>query len=101
MHKPVQRFHCNFRFLSHEANNRLETLRAQYEVRLIETRHGIERDGWIMTASGSVISHPAQIRLVELHVEMVEALYETAARGYSSEVGSSEYKERVDYVERQ
>lgn len=96
-----ENFDCSFRFLSHEANSRLLALRAQYEVRLIETRHAIERNGWAMTESGRVISHAAQIRLVDVLIEMVEVLYEAAATGYFSPVGSSEYKERVDLVEQQ
>jgi hypothetical protein len=95
-------FYCGFRFLSQETNSALQALRAGYEVRLIETRRTMEKTGWVITPSaGRVISHAAQMAFVDLLVEMVEALYETAARGYFTAVGSSEYKARVDLVERQ
>ena len=92
MAKADKNFYCHFRFLSREANSALQTLRAQYEVRLIETRHAVVHDGWVWTESGGhMISHAAQIRLVDALIEMVETLYEFAAKAYSRAVGSSEY----------
>src|ERR1039458_6579259 len=102
MAKADKNFYCHFRFLSREANSALQTLRAQYEVRLIETRHAVVHDGWVWTESGGhMISHAAQIRLVDALIEMVETLYEFAAKAYSRAVGSSEYKEQVDLVQQQ
>jgi hypothetical protein len=101
MSQGDEQFGCSFRFLSHEANSALQALRAKYEVSLLETRHAIVHDGWVTTEAGHMISHAAQIRLVDVLVEMVETLYESAAKAYTRAVGSSEYKERDDYVEQQ
>jgi hypothetical protein len=101
MAQDDENFNCGFRFLSHEETSALQDLRAQYEVRLIETRHAVERDGWVPAGLGRVISRAAQTRLADVLIEMVETLYETAARAYFSAVGSSQYKVQVDSVERQ
>jgi hypothetical protein len=103
-----QQFYLSFRFLDYETNNALQALRAQYEVRLLEIRNAVDRDGWLVTESGSKLPLDEENRLADVVgqlalvlIEMVENLYEMAAKAYFRAVGSSEYKERVDYVEQQ
>jgi hypothetical protein len=66
MSQSNQHFYRGFRFLRRETNTGLEALRAKYEVRLIETRHAIDQDGWVTTESGRMISRQAGLPLDEI-----------------------------------
>ena len=84
-----------------EANTEYQSVRAEYEVRLIETLHAVEREGWEwIEPRVYAISHSAQLRIVDVLIEMVVALFEAAAKAGFGDVGSPRHKERVDGVKR-
>ena len=102
MTQDVGYFQFDLPFLSDEAMRKIHILRAQHEVLLIETLHQIKKDGWIWwewrhREEKLVISHGAQIRLVDILLEMGERLYETAEAFFLPST-ASEYFERAEVV---
>jgi len=95
-------FSLNFSFLSGEDNARLKNICRPYEVSLIEARESLKGDDWARAESGEYqITHRASFRLVDVLFAMVKALCEAVMTSNFSVVGSSEYEERVELVERQ